>query len=63
MSSSRPQTSTPFTPKQTPNATVAPKKAPGREPAPLVLVPDSLVTDDDKDLEPHWKEAIDTATD
>lgn len=66
MSSSRPQTRSPFSPQQTPNLEVAPKVAPkkaGREPAPFVLVPDSLVTDDDQELEPHWKKAIDTATD
>lgn len=63
MSSSRPQTSNPFSPPKTPTVTATPKKAAGREPAPFVLVPDSLVIDDDKDLEPHWKEAIDTATD
>jgi hypothetical protein len=62
--SSRPQTNSPSVVPQPPsrNVSAAPKK-PAREAGPLVLVPDSLVIDDGKDLEPHWAAAIDTATD
>jgi hypothetical protein len=61
---SRPQTSPAIPQKPSINAAsnAAPKK-PAREAAPFVLVPESLVIDDGRDPEPHWAEAIDSATD
>lgn len=61
---SRPQSSSNVPAQQTPpNVTAAGQPKPGRDKAPFKLVPDSLVIADDRDLEPKWAAAIDTATD
>lgn len=62
---SRPQPSSRPAPQLSPNVTAARQPKPARDQAPLKVVPDSLVIDmdDDRDLEPKWAAAIDSATD
>jgi hypothetical protein len=60
---SRPQTNHAIPQKPSINAASNAAPKPAREAAPFVLVPESLVIDDGRDPEPHWAEAIDSATD
>lgn len=60
---SRPQPISRPVPQSSPNVTAAGQPKPARDQAPLKVVPDSLVIDDDRDLEPKWAAAIDSATD
>lgn len=61
---SRPQTISPRPVPQTPsNVTAAGQPKPTRDQAAFKIVPDSLVIYDDRDLEPKWAAAIDSATD
>jgi hypothetical protein len=61
---SRPQSSSSVPVQQTPSSvTAAGQPKPTRDKANFKIVPDSLVIDDDRDLEPKWAAAIDTATD
>jgi hypothetical protein len=60
---SRPQSNSVSVPQKPSNVTAAGQSKPAREAAPFKLVPESLVTGDDRDLEPKWAAAIDTATD
>jgi len=59
---SRPQPSSTFVVPQAPARPNAAPKGHGDR-TPFVIVPASLVTDDGEKLEPHWRTAIDSATD
>ena len=59
----RPQQSTTFTvPTSTPSVTSPGARKAARDAKPLVIVPEGMVIPEDK-LEPHWRDAIDAATD
>jgi hypothetical protein len=56
------QSSTFIVPKPAPGVTASGSPKGKRETTPFVIVPESMVLDDEK-LEPHWLPAIDKATD
>jgi hypothetical protein len=59
----RPQQSTTFTvPNSTPGVTSPGSTKGSRDAKPFVIVPEGMVIPEDK-LEPHWRDAIDAATD